>query len=90
MPGTDYQTLNNPYLFHAWNRLSYTKQPIFISCLVQTIRHLTTHTYVMPGKDYQPLNNPYLSHAWNRLSYTKHPHINLMPGTDYETLSNPY
>ena len=55
MPGIDYQTLINPYLFHAgnrpsdikqpilishaWNRLLDTKQPLFISCLEQTIRH---------------------------------------------------
>jgi len=39
MPGTEFQTLSNPYLSHAWNRLSYTKLPILISCLEQTIRH---------------------------------------------------
>jgi len=33
MPGIDYQTQINAYLFHAWNRLSDTKQPIFIACL---------------------------------------------------------
>jgi len=38
MPIIDYQTLSNPYLFHAWNRLSDTKQPILISCLEKTIR----------------------------------------------------
>jgi len=31
MPRKDYQTLNKPYSFHAWNRLSDTKQPILIS-----------------------------------------------------------
>jgi len=36
--GTDYQTINNPYYSHAWNRLSDTKQPILISCLEQTMR----------------------------------------------------
>jgi len=70
MPGIDYQTLNNPYLFHAWNRLLDTKQSILISCLEQTIRHSATHTNLMPGTDYQTLNNTYLSHAWNRLSDT--------------------
>jgi len=44
MPGIDYQTLNNPYLFHAWKRLSDKK---------------ATHTNLMPGTDYQTLNNPY-------------------------------
>jgi len=39
MHGTDYQTLNYPYLFLAWNRLSDTKHRILISCLEQTIRH---------------------------------------------------
>jgi len=38
MHGTDYQTLNNPYLFHAWNRISDTKPRILISCMEQTIR----------------------------------------------------
>jgi len=38
MPGIGYQTLNNPYLVHAWDRLSDTKQPKFIECLEQTIR----------------------------------------------------
>jgi len=33
MHGIDYQTLNNPYLSHAWIRLSYAKQPILISYL---------------------------------------------------------
>ena len=73
MPGIDYQTLINPYLSHAWNRLSDTKQPKLISCLKQTIRHYATPTYFMPGIDYQTLINPYLSHAWNRLSDTKQP-----------------
>jgi len=59
MIGTDYQTLNNPYLCHAWNRLSDTNQPILISCLEQTIRHKATHTNLLPGTDYQTLNNTY-------------------------------
>jgi len=33
MPGLDNQTLNNPYLSHAVNRLLDTQQPILISCL---------------------------------------------------------
>jgi len=73
MPGTDYQTLNNPYQSHAWNRLSDTKQPILVSCLEQTIRHYATPTYLMPRIDSKTLNNPYLFHAWNRLSDTKQP-----------------
>jgi len=44
MPRIDYQTLNNPYLFHAWNRLSDTKQPILS---------------FMPGLDHETLINPY-------------------------------
>jgi len=59
MPGTDYQTLNNPYLSHTWNRRPDTKQHILISCLEQTIRHYATPTNIMPRTDYQPLNNPY-------------------------------
>jgi len=39
MPGIDYETLIEPYLSHAWNRLSDTMQQILISCLEQTIRH---------------------------------------------------
>ena len=59
MPGIDYQTLNNPYIFHGWNRLSDTKKPIFISCMEQTIRHYATHTNLMHGTDYQTLSTPY-------------------------------
>ena len=73
MPGIDYQTLNNPYVFHACNRLSDTMQPKLISCREQTIRHYATPTNLMPRIDYQTLNNTYLSHAWNRLSDTKLP-----------------
>jgi len=42
MPGLDNQTLNNPYLSHAGNRLLDTKQPMLI---------------FMPGIDNQTLNN---------------------------------
>jgi len=59
MPGIDYQTLSNTYLFHAWNRLSDTKHPVLISCLEQTIRHTATNTNLMPGIDYQTLSNQY-------------------------------
>jgi len=38
MPGIDYQTVNNAYLVHAWNRLSDPKQRILISYLEQTFR----------------------------------------------------
>ena len=73
MPGIDYQTLNNPYLFHAWKRLTDTKHPLLILCLEQTIKHTATHNSLMPGIDYEMLINPYLSHAWNRLSDTMQP-----------------
>jgi len=33
MPGIDYETINNPYYSHAWNRLSGTKHRVLISCL---------------------------------------------------------
>jgi len=33
MPGIDYETLINPYLSHASNGLSDSKQLILISCL---------------------------------------------------------
>jgi len=49
MPGIDYQTLNNPYLSHAWIRLSDTMHSILISCLEETIRHYATPTNLMPG-----------------------------------------
>ena len=59
MPRIDYQTLNNPYLSHAWSKLSNTKQTILISCLEQTIRYYATPPILMPRIDYQALSNPY-------------------------------
>jgi len=65
MPGIDYQTLNNPYLSHAWNRLSDThtnlmsgtnfqtlNKPYQVSCMEQTIKCYATPTNLMPRIDY--------------------------------------
>jgi len=59
MPGTDYQTLSNPYKSYAWNRLSNTKHRILISCLEETIRHYATPSNLMHRIDFQTLSNPY-------------------------------